>query len=85
MGNSESMKSCALCGQVVDTSRFCITETWTGEEVASKTLAQAALDRAEVDGEGSYTFYFCRWRHIGDFLSSCGMASEARGQKTSPS
>ncbi|MDP9381129.1 MAG: hypothetical protein M3Q29_13465 [Chloroflexota bacterium] len=82
--NSGNIKTCALCGQSVDTERFCITEQWTSEEVVSHGVGQMYVERADYDGDSTYTFYFCRWRHLGDFMSSCGMESKTRSVRDFP-
>ncbi len=69
---------CALCGQEVDESQFSVSEHWTKDEVASNNVGTQAMERADADDDGGYTFYFCRWRHLGDFLSDCEMESAQR-------
>lgn len=61
-------RQCALCGSEISDDGFCIEERWTTDEVESRSVTAFALERAQRD-DGTVTFYFCRWRHLGDFLS----------------
>ncbi len=72
------MKECAVCGQQIDENRFHVSEHWSKPEVEAHNIGQARLARADQDGNGNYVFYFCRWRHLGDFQSECGLESHVR-------
>ncbi len=73
-----NIKHCAICGREVNADRFCITEQWSKEDAEALRIGEERLSRADVDEDGNYTFHFCRWRHLGDFLSECGMEARAR-------
>ncbi|MEJ7653245.1 MAG: hypothetical protein WKH64_07820 [Chloroflexia bacterium] len=75
---AENIKKCAMCGQEVNIERFCITERWTPKDVDEYRTLTDRLAHGEEDEEGGYVFYFCRWRHLGDFMSEAGMELQAR-------
>lgn len=78
---TDNTRVCALCGQEFDTEHFHIAEHWTRDEVEARNIGSARLERADVDEGGNHTFYFCRWRHLGDFLSECGLESRVLREK----
>ncbi len=75
-------RQCALCGYEDRKDHFLATERWTRQEVEASDIRREYLQRAEVDGEGNHIFYFCRWRHLGDFLSeaSLGGVKQSNGR-----
>ncbi len=65
------LKVCALCGIELPSGRFQIAEEWTAAEVEAQNMRTAVLERADMDADGNYVFYFCQWRHMGLFESEC--------------
>ena len=63
------VRQCAVCGLEAARDQFLVTERWTGAEVEAGGIREEYMQRAEADGEGGHVFYFCRWRHLGDFLA----------------
>lgn len=70
----ETLKPCALCGDELPAEQFQIIEHLTAEEMAGYNLRETTLARADLDADGNYTFYFCRWRHLGMFEGETGPA-----------
>ena len=71
-----TVRACALCGTEFEVDGFVAIERWTRQEVDSHEVRPAVRARAEVDGTGEHTFYFCQWRHLGMFQADCGVQSK---------
>ncbi len=69
-------RQCAVCGHEDAKDQFLVTEHWSGPEVEASGIRREHMQRAEMDGEGGYIFYFCRWRHLGDFLAEASLAPQ---------
>ena len=67
-----TLRACALCGDELPLEQFQIIERWTPDEISVRSIRDMYIERAEVDGDGTHTFYFCRWRHLGQFEGEIG-------------
>ncbi len=70
------VRQCAVCGYEAGKDQFLVTERWSRQEVETGGIRREHLQRAEVDDAGEHTFYFCRWRHLGDFLAEANVVPE---------
>lgn len=81
MHNTDTSRQCAICGHPLPEDHFYIEERWSKSEVESSHILPLRLSRSQIDDQGRYVFYFCRWRHLGDFLSECGLTSTQRRER----
>jgi len=64
MHNTDTSRQCAICGHPLPEDHFYIEERWSKSEVESSHITPQRLSRSQIDDQGRYVFYFCRWRHL---------------------